>query len=283
MPQKSFRTSPTPPTMEQPHEQDVPGLDFLRDPDRSRRQRRRSRSGRSLGRPVDYRRGQHPDRQAPYPHPRHRCARTTAAVPVRPRERTGAAGRPPRMRLQRLSAAGRCGASNAMSTATAVWSPSVSPAAPISARSRCDRAGPSPTADIRGPMWPKKTRHAEPVAVSGPARSRCPGTGAGKTGDSYRPITADPTTSGRNGPRRAATLHPDAGVGHRLRIATATLRTHPPHRQASPPKPRRPPSLRQSADPHREPEAGFVRSKRVVRASPSRGRPTARPPNGGPP
>ena len=195
-----------------------------------------------------------------------------------PKERTGAAGRPPRMRLQRLSAAGRYGASNAMSTATAVWSPGVSPAAPISARSRCDRAGPSPTADIRGPMWPKKTRHAEPAAVSGPARSRCPGTGAGNTGDSYRPITADPTTSGRNGPRRAATLHPDAGVARRLRIATATLRTHPPHGQTSPPEPRRPPSLRQSADPHREPEAGLVRSKRVVRASPSRGRPTARPP-----
>ena len=93
MPQKSFRTSPTPPTMEQANMNKMCLVwIFSAILTVSRRRRRRSRSGRSLGRPVDYRRRQHPDRQAPYPHPLHRMRPNDGSCAGPPKERTGAAG-----------------------------------------------------------------------------------------------------------------------------------------------------------------------------------------------
>ena len=171
-----------------------------------------------VGRPVDHRRGQHPHRQAPYPRPRDRCPRTTAVVPVCPRKGPALrAGLHPCACSACRPASDRFGTSNAMSTATAVWSPSVSPAAAISDRGRCDRDGRPPTAEIHWPMWRKKTRHAAPVAASGPARSRCPGTGAAKTGYSNRPITADPTTSGPTSPQQCG--HSSSGCRLRAKIS----------------------------------------------------------------
>ena len=63
--------------------------------------------------------------------------------------------------------------------------------------SRCDRAGLSPTASIRGPTSPKKNRRDAPAEASGPASSRCPGTGAGKTDDRDRSIAGDSAANRR--------------------------------------------------------------------------------------
>ena len=54
--------------------------------------------------------------------------------------------------------------------------------------------------------------------------------GARKTWGSNHPIVVDSTASRRNGPGKAATPPPVAGLGHGPRTVLATPRTHPPHR-----------------------------------------------------
>ena len=123
-------------------------------------------------------------------------------------------------------------------------------------------------------MWRKKTRHTEPAAASGPARFRCPGTGAAKTGDSYRPITSrfddDLPGQSRQGSHSASGCRLRPRKSDRFSDFLSAPLT--PRRQASRPEPLRPP-CREASPILREPDP--ARSFRLAPQVPDEHKPLA--------